>query len=80
MFSTDRAAIRLGVAASVLLCCVPVRAEEKFNRGLVAVVNSDGKAYIRWRLLKGDPVDAAHPRSIRPTRTILSLSRLVLGR
>ena len=47
------------VAGLALLCCTPVRAEEKFNRSLVAVVNSDGKAYVGWRLLKDDPANVA---------------------
>jgi rhamnogalacturonan endolyase len=33
----------------------PLAAEEKFNRGLIAVTNTDGKPYLGWRLLKTDP-------------------------
>ena len=33
-------------------------AEETLNRGVVAVVNAEGKAYIGWRLLKTDPANA----------------------
>jgi rhamnogalacturonan endolyase len=35
----------------------PLASEEKFNRGLIAVTNSDGKPYIGWRLLKTDPAN-----------------------
>ena len=34
-------------------------AEEKLNRGLIAVVNDARKVYIGWRLLKDDPADVA---------------------
>ena len=32
-----------------------VAAEEQFNRGLIAVANDAGQAYVGWRLLKADP-------------------------
>jgi len=47
------------VAGLALLACAAVHAAEKFNRGLVAAVNSDGKAYLGWRLLKDDPAGVA---------------------
>jgi len=31
------------------------RVEEKLNRGLVALANTQGKVYLSWRLLKTDP-------------------------
>ena len=34
-------------------------AEETFNRGLIAVANDAGQAYIGWRLLKADPPGVA---------------------
>jgi hypothetical protein len=34
-------------------------AQERFNRGVVALVNSEGKPYIGWRLLKSDPPNVA---------------------
>src|SRR5262245_27683379 len=34
-------------------------AEERLNRGLVAVTGKDGKQYLGWRLLKGDAPNAA---------------------
>jgi rhamnogalacturonan endolyase len=36
-----------------------VAAEEKFNRGLIAVANDAGQAYVGWRLLKSDPSSIA---------------------
>jgi hypothetical protein len=32
----------------------PARADERLNRGLVAVIDKDGKPYLGWRLLKTD--------------------------
>jgi rhamnogalacturonan endolyase len=49
----------VAVAGLALLACAAVHAAEKFNRGLVAAVNSDGKAYLGWRLLKDDPAGVA---------------------
>jgi hypothetical protein len=46
-------------AALWLLGAYVLHAEEKFNRGLIAVVNSDGQPYIGWRLLKDDPANVA---------------------
>ncbi|HYP15001.1 MAG TPA: hypothetical protein VEQ63_13825 [Bryobacteraceae bacterium] len=34
-------------------------AEERLNRGLVAVANPEGQVYLGWRLLKADPPDVA---------------------
>lgn len=41
----------------LLVACaaLPLAAEERLNRGLVAVANSEGKAYLGWRLLNSDP-------------------------
>lgn len=35
------------------------QAAEKLNRGLIAVVNSEGKPYLGWRLLQDDPPGVA---------------------
>ena len=55
-----RVAVRCLIIAAVLATDVsrPV-AEEKFNRGLIAVVNDARQVYIGWRLLKDDPADVA---------------------
>lgn len=47
------------VAAALLTEIALPRADETFNRGLVAVVNDAGQVYIGWRLLGGDPTDVA---------------------
>jgi hypothetical protein len=47
------------VTVLALLACGAVHAAEKFNRGLVAAVNGDGKAYLGWRLLQDDPAGLA---------------------
>jgi hypothetical protein len=52
---TTRKWVVLWIAAATAMA--PLAAEEKFNRGLIAVTNSDGKAYIGWRLLKTDPAN-----------------------
>ncbi len=43
----------------VLLTCGAL-AEEKLDRALVAVQRDDGKVHLSWRMLKGDPADAAY--------------------
>jgi rhamnogalacturonan endolyase len=50
------------VAVAVLLMLVtPASAQtgEKLDRGLVALLNADGSAYVGWRLLESDPPDVA---------------------
>jgi hypothetical protein len=45
------------VAVTAAILCTPItsNAQERFNRGIVAAVNAEGKPYIGWRLLKSDP-------------------------
>jgi rhamnogalacturonan endolyase len=43
------------IAFVVVLLPWGAPAEEKFNRGLIAVVNDQGQPYLGWRLLKDDP-------------------------
>lgn len=59
MRSTPIRSALFAVAGLALLCCFPLRAEENFSRCLIAVVNSEGEAYVGWRLLKDDPADVA---------------------
>jgi rhamnogalacturonan endolyase len=42
------------IVAGLLLCTDATTAAEKLNRGLIAAVNTEGKPYIGWRLLKDD--------------------------
>src|SRR5688572_4425533 len=55
-----RRALRVLVVAAT---CVPQvswpLAEEKFNRGLIAVVNDARQVYLGWRLLREDPAGVA---------------------
>jgi hypothetical protein len=46
----------MGVAA---LYAAGTKSEETLTRGVVAVVNAEGKVYIGWRLLKTDPANRA---------------------
>ncbi len=45
------------LVAGLMAAAAP--AEETFNRGLIAVANDAGQAYIGWRLLKADPPGVA---------------------
>ena len=47
------------VAGIAILAAPSADGEEKLNRGLIAVVNIEGKPYLGWRILKSDPADVA---------------------
>lgn len=53
--------IRFGISALLLAgtTAATASAQESFNRGVIAVVNDDGEAYVGWRLLEQDPADVA---------------------
>jgi hypothetical protein len=46
-------------AALAVFTAAGLQAHETLNRGLIAVVNSDGKPYIGWRLLQTDAANTA---------------------
>lgn len=52
---------RSGLAgiAVVLFVCAAAAAEERLDRGLVALKTADGRVYLGWRLRADDPRDAA---------------------
>src|SRR5262245_29243886 len=44
---------------ALALLALSASAQEAMNRGLVAVLNEEGKPYLGWRLLKSDPPQVA---------------------
>src|SRR5690606_217924 len=53
--------IRVGTSLFLLAgtTAVTATAQERFNRGMIAVVSDAGEAYVGWRLLKDDPSNVA---------------------
>ena len=53
--------IRIGIPVLLLagMTATLASAQERFNRGVIAIVNDEGEAYVGWRLLADDPGDVA---------------------
>ena len=72
-----------GVAAfaslALALCAslAPTRAAERLDRGVVAFLQTNGQAYVGWRLLASDPTNVAFQvlRSAKPGEAAQALNR-----